>query len=179
MRIRHLLLTAAVLAAGGAHAQSLPGGSGSDDGSDVTQLPPADVSVTLSDGLKIVTPGQVVRWTLTVNNVGIDGLSGVLVTTALSSNLSEVTWTCRATTGSQCTSNGFGALNDSINIASRGNVSYRINATVAPNATGTVSLSVSAATPAGYIDLTPDNNRATDTDNVFDEGLIFADGFDD
>ena len=90
---------------------------------------------------------------MTVNNVGINGLSGVLVTTALSSNLSQVTWTCRAAMGSQCTSNGFGAPSDSIEIASRGNVSYRITATVAPNATGSVSVSVSAATPAGYIDL--------------------------
>jgi uncharacterized repeat protein (TIGR01451 family) len=174
MRTRHLLFAAAVLAAGSARAQS--GNPGPDD--DVELLPPADISVTLTDGLKTVLPGQTVRWTLTVNNVGINGLAGVLVTTALSSNLSQVTWTCRATTGSQCTSNGFGTLTDSIDIASRGNVSYRIDAIVSPNATGTVSVSVSAATPAGYIDLTPDNNRATDTDTVYDEELIFADGFD-
>jgi uncharacterized repeat protein (TIGR01451 family) len=174
MRIRHLLLTAAVLAAGLAHAQSTE--PGPDD--NIPQLPPADVSVTLSDGVKIVNPGQTVRWTMTVNNVGINGLAGVLVTTALSSNLSQVTWTCRAATGSECTSNGFGAPSDSIDIASRGSVSYRINAIVSPNATGSVSVSVSAATPAGYIDLTPDNNRATDIDTVYDSGLIFADGFD-
>lgn len=170
MRIRHVLLGAAVLAAGASHAQSRP---------DQELLPPADISVTLSDGLATVLPGQSVRWTLTVNNVGINGLAGVLVTTALSGNLSQITWTCRATTGSQCTSNGFGELSDSIDIASRGSVSYRMDAVVAQNATGSVSVSVSAATPAGYIDLTPDNNRATDTDSVFDEELIYSDGFDD
>ena len=170
MRIRHVLLAVAAFAAGASHAQSIPA---------VEQLPPADVSVTLSDGLSTVTAGQSVRYTLTVNNVGINGLSGVLVTTALSANLSQVTWTCRATTGSQCTSNGFGELTDSINIASRGNVSYRIDAVVSPAASGSVSVSVSAATPSGYIDLTPDNNRATDTDTVFDEELIFSDGFDE
>lgn len=169
MRIRHVVLGAAALAAGASHAQSTP---------EVEQLPPADISVTLSDGLAAVLPGQNVRWTLTVNNVGIDGLAGVVITTALSSNLSQITWTCRATTGSQCTSDGFGTLSDSISIASRGNVSYRINAIVADDAAGSVSVSVSAATPAGYIDLTPENNRATDTDSVFDEELIFSDGFD-
>jgi len=174
MRIRHLLPAAAVLVAGLARAQSA--GSGTDD--NVAELPPADVSVTLTDGLKTVNPGQTIRWTMTINNVGINGLDGVLVTTALSSNLSQVTWTCRAATGSECTSNGFGAPSDSIDIASRGNVSYRINAIVSPNASGTVSVSVSAATPAGYIDLTPDNNRATDTDTVYDDSTIFADGFD-
>jgi len=170
MRIRQVLLAVAAFAAGASHAQSTP---------DVAQLPPADVSVTLSDGLSTVTAGQSVRYTLTVNNVGINGLDGVLVTTALSANLSQVTWSCRATTGSQCTSNGFGELTDSISIASRGSVSYRIDAVVSPAASGTVSISVSAATPSGYIDLTPDNNRATDTDAVFDEELIFADGFDE
>ena len=169
MRIRHLVFAVAALAAGASHAQSRPGQE---------LLPPADVSVTVTDGLSTVQPGQSVRWTLTVSNTGINGLAGVLVTTALSSNLSQITWTCRATTGSQCTSNGFGALNDSIDIASRGSVSYRILANVAPDAAGSVSVSVSAATPAGYIDLTPDNNRATDTDSVFDEELIFSDGFD-
>jgi uncharacterized repeat protein (TIGR01451 family) len=176
MRIRHVLLAAAALAAGTMHAQDPSGRPGPDD--DIELLPPADISVTLTDGLQTVTAGQTVRWTLTINNVGINGLAGVVVTTALSSNLSEISWTCRATTGSQCTSNGFGELTDSIDVASRGNVSYRITATVAPNATGSVSVSVSAATPAGYVDLTPDNNRATDTDTVFDEELIFSDGFD-
>jgi uncharacterized repeat protein (TIGR01451 family) len=176
MRIRHVLLAAAALAAGTAHAQDRSGRPAPD--ADIAQLPPADVSVTLTDGLQVVTAGQTVRWTLTVNNVGINGLAGVVVTTALSSDLSEISWTCRATTGSQCTTNGFGELTDSINIASQGNVSYRITATVAPDATGSVSVSVSAATPAGYVDLTPDNNRATDTDTVFDDELIFEDGFD-
>jgi uncharacterized repeat protein (TIGR01451 family) len=176
MRIRHLLFAAAAFAAGSVHAQDRSGRPGPDD--DIELLPPADVSVTLTDGLQVVSQGQTVRWTLTVNNVGINGLAGVVVTTALSSNLSEITWTCRATTGSQCTSTGFGELTDSIDIASRGNVSYRITATVAADATDSVSVSVAAATPAGYVDLTPDNNRAMDTDTVFDEELIFADGFD-
>lgn len=173
MRIRNVLFAAAALAAVAGHAQALSGGK-----DDVEQLPPADVSVSLTDGLDTVSAGQTVRWTLTVNNVGINGLAGVIVTTALSSNLSQVTWTCRAATGSECTSNGFGAPSDSIDIASRGNVSYRINAIVSPDATGNVTVSVSAATPAGYIDLTPDNNRATDTDTVYDASTIFADGFD-
>jgi uncharacterized repeat protein (TIGR01451 family) len=168
MRIRHVVLGVAALAADASHAQSGPS---------LELLPPADVSVTVTDGLTTVLPGQNVRWTLTINNVGINGLAGVLVTTALSENLSQVTWTCRATTGSQCTSDGFGTLSDSISIASRGNVSYHISAVVAPNASGSISVSVSAATPAGYVDLTPENNRATDTDSVFDEELIFSDGF--
>ena len=178
MRIRHLLLLGAVaLTAGAAHAQSLPGSERDDP--PIVELPPADISVTLTDGLDVVEPGQIVTWTLTVNNVGINGLSGVLLTTALSRNLSQIFWTCRASTGSQCTSNGSGAPNDSIVVASRGSVSYRMTATVRLDAADSVSVSMSAATPAGYIDLTPENNRATDIDVIgTDTDTIFVDAFD-
>ena len=176
MRIHHLLLGAAALAAAAVHAQSLPGSERDDP--PIVELPPADISVTLDDGLDTVEPGQTVTWTLTVNNVGINGLAGVLLTTALSRNLTQISWTCRATTGSQCTSNGAGAPNDSIVIASLGSVSYRMTATVRPEAVDPVSVSMSAATPSGYIDLTPENNRATDTD-IVEVDTIFIDGFDD
>ena len=177
MRIRHLLLGALALAAGATHAQSLPGGS--DDAPDVELLPPADISVMLDDGLLTVAPGQVVTWRLTINNVGINGLAGVVLTTALSRSLSQVSWTCNATMGSQCSAFGSGAPNESVDIARLGSVSYRITATVSPAATGTISVSVSAAAPAGYVDLTPENNRATDTDAVVsDTDVVFADGFD-
>jgi len=168
MRIRHLLLGAVVLTAGATRAESQPA---------VELLPPADVSVTLDDELETVSPGQVVTWTLTVNNVGINGLSGVLLTTALSRSLSEISWTCRATMGSQCTAYGTAAPNDSVVIASRGSVRYSITAIVSANAGGTVSVNVSATTPSGYVDLTPENNRATDTDVIVDDAIL-ADGFD-
>ncbi|HKE47442.1 MAG TPA: hypothetical protein VKB52_05220 [Rhodanobacteraceae bacterium] len=179
MRIRRLLVLAAVaFAAGSLHAQALPGSER--DAPPIVELPPADISVTLDDGFDVVEPGQIVTWTLTVNNVGINGLSGVLLTTALSRNLSQIFWTCRASTGSQCTSNGSGAPNDSIVVASLGSVSYRMTATVRLDAVDTVSVSMSAAIPSGYIDLTPENNRATDTDFVgTHDDTIFVDGFDD
>jgi hypothetical protein len=170
--IRHLLSLAAALAAGAACAQS---GVGPDDPA-VEFLPPADLSVTVDDGLDTVTPGQVVTWVLTIDNIGINGLSGVLLTSAQSGSLSHVTWVCDATMGSQCTASGFNAPNDSVMIASRGYVRYLITATVGLDARGTVGFSVSAAAPAGYIDINPANNHSTDTDAVVRD-VIFANGF--
>jgi uncharacterized repeat protein (TIGR01451 family) len=172
MRIRHMLLAAAAFAAGAAFAQS---GSGPDDPV-VEFLPPADLSVTLDDGLESVRPGQIVTWTLSVDNVGINGLSGVLLTSAQAGSLSHVSWVCDATMGSQCTSSGSNAPNDSVTIASRGRVRYLITGTVGSEAHGTVGFSVSAAAPSGYVDVNPQNNQATDTDVVVRD-TIFSNGF--
>ena len=167
-----LLLLAVASAAGAAFAQS---GDEPDDPA-VEFLPPADLSVTVDDGLESVRPGQIVTWILTVDNVGINGLSGVLLTSAQSGSLSHVSWICDATTGSQCTASGINAPNDSVTIASRGYVRYRITGTVGTDATGTVGFSVSAAAPSGYIDVNPANNHSTDIDAVVRD-TIFANGF--
>jgi hypothetical protein len=170
--IRRFLPIAAALAAGAAFAQS---GVVPDD-PDVEFLPPADLTVTVDDGLDTVTPSQVVTWILTIDNVGINGLTGVLLTSAQTGSLSHVTWICDATMGSQCTASGFNAPNDSVTIASRGYVRYRITATVGADAQGTVGFSVSAAAPAGYVDVNPGNNHGTDIDVVVRD-VIFANGF--
>jgi hypothetical protein len=168
----HLLLITIAFAAGAAFAQS---GTEPDDPA-VEFLPPADLSVTVDDSLDTVQPGQVVTWILTIDNIGINGLSGVLLTSAQTGSLSHISWICDATMGSQCTASGFNAPNDSVTIASRGYVRYRITGTVGTNAQGTVGLSVSAAAPSGYIDTNPGNNHSTDTDVVVSD-TIFANGF--
>ena len=170
--LRHLLPVAVAFAAGAAFAQS---GSEPDDPA-VEFLPPADLSVSLDDSLETVRPGQVVTWILTIDNIGINGLSGVLLTSAPSGSLSHISWICDATMGSQCTASGFNAPNDSVTIASRGYVRYRITGTVGTNAQGTVGFSVSAAAPSGYIDTNPNNNHSTDIDVVVRD-TIFANGF--
>lgn len=169
---RHLLPIAIAFAAGAAFADS---GTEPDDPA-VEFLPPADLSVTVDDGLDAVQPGQIVTWVVTIDNIGINGLSGVLLTSAQSGSLSHVTWVCDATMGSQCTASGFNAPNDSVTIASRGYVRYLITATVGNDAHGTVGFSVSAAAPSGYVDTNPGNNHGTDVDVVVRD-VIFANGF--
>jgi len=169
---RHLLPIAVALAAGAAFAQS---GAEPDDPA-VEFLPPADLSVSVDDGIESVRPGQIVTWIVTIDNIGINGLSGVLLTSATSGSVSHVSWICDATMGSQCTASGFNAPNDSVTIASRGYVRYRITGTVGNDAQGTIGFSVSAAAPSGYIDTNPANNHSTDTDVVVRD-TIFANGF--
>lgn len=170
--LRYLLPLAAAFAVGAAFAQS---GDEPDDPA-VEFLPPADLSVSVDDGFATVRPGQIVTWIVTVDNVGINGLSGVVLTSAQSGSVSHVSWICDATMGSQCTASGINAPNDSVTIASRGYVRYRITGTVGNDAQGSVGFSVSVAAPSGYIDVDPDNNHSTDTDVVVRD-TIFANGF--
>ena len=93
--LRHLLPVAVAFAASAAFAQS---GVAPDDPA-VEFLPPADLSVTVDDGLDTVQPGQIVTWILTIDNIGINGLSGVLLTSAPSGSLSHISWICDATMG--------------------------------------------------------------------------------
>lgn len=169
---RHAVSLALALAAGAVCARA----GAEPEIPDAVLLPPADLSVSVDDGLRNVQPGQSVTWILTVDNIGINGLSGVLLTSAQSGSLSHVSWVCDATMGSQCTASGFNAPNDSVTIASRGYVRYRITGTVGNDAQGTVGFSVSAAAPSGYIDTNPANNHGSDVDNVVRD-TIFANGF--
>jgi len=170
--LRHLLPAAVAFAA----CTAIAGSGVEPHRPNAVLLPPADLSVSVDDQLDSVRPGQVVTWILTVDNVGINGLAGVLLTSAQAGSLSHVSWICDATMGSQCTSSGFNAPNDSVTIASRGYVRYRITGTVGNDAVGTVGFSVSAAAPSGYIDVNPENNHSTDTDVVVRD-TIFANGF--
>ena len=137
---------------------------------------PADIAVALDDGLAVIAPGQSVTWMLTVDNPGVNSLSGVGVTATLPAMLLGAHWTCTSTSGSSCTASGSGAPNDSASIASGGRVTYQISATVALNASGSLTVSASAVIPAGYVNQSPGNDSASDTDAVLVD-VIFRDGF--
>ncbi|MEP7042572.1 MAG: PQQ-dependent sugar dehydrogenase [Dokdonella sp.] len=136
----------------------------------------ADIAVGIDDGLGTIGTGQRVTWTLSVENAGVNGLAGVLVHAGLPNTLTNVQWTCTATGASSCSASGSGAPDDSATLASGGQVTYLISATVAANAGGSITVSASATIPGGYVNQSPANDSASDTDAVSSD-LIFRDGF--
>ena len=138
---------------------------------------PADIAVAIDDGVGAIGSGDSVTWTLTVDNAGVNSLAGVGVTATLPATLLGAHWTCSATGGSACTAAGEGAPNDSADIASGGRVTYLVNAEVAPGASGSITVAANATIPSGYVNLSPADDSASDTDTVFSD-LIFRDGFD-
>ena len=137
---------------------------------------PADIAVALDDGLAVVNTGQTVTWTLGVDNPGANALAGVGIGASLPAGLLDAHWTCIASAGSTCAAGGSGAPLDSAYLASAGHLSYAIEATVADDAVGPLTVAASASVPAGYVNLSPGNDSASDTDAVFAD-VILRDGF--
>jgi uncharacterized repeat protein (TIGR01451 family) len=135
--------------------------------------------VLLDDELDVVDTGQTVTWTLDIDNPGVNSLSGVAVRATLPSTLQNASWTCLAASGggSSCGAGGNGAPDDSATIAAGAHIVYLIVGTVAAEATGSITLAATATIPSGYENLSPDNDRATDTDRIFGD-VIFRNGFD-
>jgi uncharacterized repeat protein (TIGR01451 family) len=89
-----------------------------------------------------------------------------VVTDVVPPAITGVTWTCVGSGGATCTASGSGNVNDTVNLAAGGAVTYTISGTLNPGATGTVSNTASVAPPAGVTDPNGGNNTATDTDTV-------------
>ncbi len=129
----------------------------------------ADVSVTKDDGVTTVIPGDEITYTITVANVGPSDALATLVTDDFPEELSDVTWTCKASGEASCTAAGSGDLAESVDLPSGTSVTFTAVGTVAAGAVGELINTATAAVTGGVADPDPDNNSATDTDEIFVE----------
>ncbi len=107
--------------------------------------------VHLADGLHQAFPGQVITYTATVVNPSVSTASAH-VTGELPSGLLGAVWACMATAGSSCSPGPLGwPLDDDVNLAPGGVLTYTITATVDPLLVGTIRTSVSAALGSGEL----------------------------
>ena len=138
---------------------------------------PADIAVSLDDGVTEVSPGQAVTWSLHVANRGPNALAGLPIVADLPPTLTGVTWTCSGSAGAACAPGGSGALDTTADIEVGGFVDYAIHATVDASASGSVTIAASAVVPSDFLNTTPADDSASDTDVIFAD-VIFEDGFD-
>ena len=128
--------------------------------------PSADVSVTKTDGVSAVTPGQPVTYTIQVSNAGPNPVTSATVTDSFPATLTSVSWTCSASAGSSCGSaSGSGNINQAVNLAVGGTATFTATATLSLSATGTLSNTAAVSLPNNS-DPNLANNSATDTDAV-------------
>jgi uncharacterized repeat protein (TIGR01451 family) len=62
----------------------------------------ADLSVTKSHDSNHYTPGTVLTYNIELTNLGPDNANGSVITDALPPELTNATWTCRASAGAVC-----------------------------------------------------------------------------
>jgi uncharacterized repeat protein (TIGR01451 family) len=138
---------------------------------------PADVGVTLDDGVTEVAPGDAVVYTIIVTNHGTNTVPGEVIMMTLSARLTDIAWTCTASAGSACTASGTSDV-DAMSLAPAGTATYAVHATVAADASGTVESAVAVFPPAGWQDPNSTDDTAVDIDTIPVTDRIFADGFD-
>jgi uncharacterized repeat protein (TIGR01451 family) len=132
----------------------------------------ADVSVTKTDGLTSVSPGQDVTYTVTVTNVGGLAVTGATLTDNFPAALTGVTWTSTASGGATGNdANGSGSISDTLNLPVGASVTYTITGTVGAT-TATTITNTATVTATGDADTT--NNTATDVNTLANKTVDLA-----
>jgi uncharacterized repeat protein (TIGR01451 family) len=140
----------------------------------------ADLSISKTNNVGIVTPGTTTTYTITATNTGPNVVSGATVADTLPAGISSATWSCTASTGSSCGSlSGAGSFSVPVTLASNGTVTFTVIANIAPGAVGGLTNTATITAPSGITELDGNNNSATDTDTFLlagDLGITKTDG---
>lgn len=129
--------------------------------------PQADLSITKTNGVSTLVPGQSIAYAIVVRNDGPSAVTSAPVSDPAPSALTGVAWTCTAT-GGACPPSGSGSIAVGVDLTVGGTATFTMTATVPANA-GDGTLVVNSATvsaPAGVVDPDPNDNLAIDIDVV-------------
>jgi uncharacterized repeat protein (TIGR01451 family) len=136
-------------------------------GQDVfVHIPEADLQVAKTDDTSIVSPGDPLTYTITVENLGPDPATGVTVIDVFPAFFENVTWTCAASPGSSCAAAGAGDISAIVSLAPGGSVIFTATGNVTLDAAVALVNTVDVVPPADLADPDLGNNWATDTDVV-------------
>jgi uncharacterized repeat protein (TIGR01451 family) len=128
-----------------------------------------DVGVLVDDGQGSAVPGLPVTYTLSITDAGPDPGLDVRVIDAPPVELTDVSWTCSASLGSTCAAAGTGVIDQTVNVAVNGNLTYSLTGTVPPGTTGTLTNAATVTPLVGVVDGDLSNNSSTDVDALTPE----------
>jgi len=139
-----------------------------------TLTPQANLAISKTDGVTSVNAGGTTTYTIVVSNGGLSAANGAVFTDPAVANLSVTSVTCgSASGGASCptVANTTIALMQGAGIViptlpPGGSVTFTVKATVAGNATGSITNTANVAAPVGVTDPNLSNNTATDTDTI-------------
>lgn len=136
-------------------------------------IPNAVLELTATDNRNTVAAGSATGYVIRVTNRGPSSVNGINLINTFPSGLSNITWSCAASSGSTCSVNGVipGNVNTMLNLAAGGSATVTANAVVRPDATGQLTNTAAITSP---IDPLTNNKTVTDVtavSNVADLGL--------
>jgi uncharacterized repeat protein (TIGR01451 family) len=140
----------------------------------------ADLSITKTNGVSVVDPGDQLNYVIVVRNDGPSAVSGVAVMDGLGADLMNVTYTSVGSAGvTGNTVSGAGAINDLVSLPVGATLTYNVAATVRDSAGGTIQNTAQLILPSDTDDPNLANNSATDQDSVnsvFDLAITKSNG---
>jgi uncharacterized repeat protein (TIGR01451 family) len=130
----------------------------------------ADLSITKTDGVTAVQPGEVVTYTIVASNAGPSDEPVANVGDTLPLILQDASWTCAGSGGGTCTAAGTGSIDDFASIPAGASVTYTLIATVDPEADGSEIVANAANVQSTQQGVDPNgaNDAALDVDQVAD-----------
>ncbi len=121
----------------------------------------ADLGITLTDHKDFAVSGEPITYTLVVFNTGPDAANGALITDTLPEFASGITWFCVSSPGSTCSSSGEGLIDENVDLAAGGVITFTITTQIAPRVLGNLIHTARVTFPG---DSNPLNNYAMDSD---------------
>lgn len=125
-----------------------------------------DLSITKTDGVTELSPGQEVTYTIDAANAGPSEVDATIVDD-LPATLTDISWTCTPGGGASCgATDGIGDLNVAgSTLPPGGSLQLLVTAAVDQTAVGAISNTATIASDGSATDPNPANNSATDTDS--------------
>jgi gliding motility-associated-like protein/uncharacterized repeat protein (TIGR01451 family) len=123
-----------------------------------------EVAVIKTDNTTLYTPGTNVTYNVAFTNHGPSDVLQLNVTDPLPAGITTASWTYAFTAGSQPGGQGTGAIDQKWDLPAGIGVVYTLTLAVPPGFTGPLVNTATAIVPAGYINVNPAGNTATDTD---------------
>lgn len=135
---------------------------------------PADLAITVDDGVTRAIPSREVVYVLSVRNHGPSPVAGAWVKDRVPTALEVVSWQCSAGPGAACAASppapaaeGAGDVNHPVYLPPLGEVVFRVRGILSLHAEGTLVNSASVTPPPGVPDPDLGDNVASDVDQVF------------
>ena len=130
----------------------------------------SDLAVTIANPDLLLYPGVPTTYTITVSNLGPNHSYGAIVQNILPLEFTpgSKTWTCQATTGSNCAVNsGVGDLVTTVDLRNGGVATLTVTATLGPiNSISSIASQVVVTPAAGAVEVNSSNNTAAATNRV-------------
>ena len=138
--------------------------------------PTADLQVVKTSFPSAHEVGQVMRYTIRIDNLGPSDSTGNTVSDAFPAAVTGVSWTCAGTSGGSCnTASGSGNISGAlVNLPAGARVTFTAVGTVTGSDTS-ITNTATATVPVSVIDPVPGNNSSSVTTETDD--ILFVDSF--